>query len=325
LRCPWASRELSREPQAEPRTASCEPSREPRAQPRAASKATSREPLAASRAVRCEPASRAASCEPRAKPRAEPRAAPRAARCAASRKTSRSHTQIFMVGRGTGQAGRPARMPSSLARQGPSGLARPVPVWAGACPAGKPMLAVWGSFVATTNSNWGGPIPRRLFLDQESVPFSSRPKTVIFDTCLSHLVCFVYAILFILCVLSFTRSRANWFPINCHRSGSAQDSPYTPVFTGPGPLGTGPGLAVPQFLQVRDRCPGLASQRSRTARDSPYPSFHKSGAARDWPGTRRTPIFTGPGPLGTGPGLAVPQFLQVRDRLGLARDLPYPN
>ena len=132
---------------------------------------------------------------------------------------------------------------------------------------------------------------------------------MIFDTCLSHLVCFVYAILFILCVLSFTRSRANWFPINCHRSGSAQDSPYTPVFTGPGPLGTGPGLAVPQFLQVRDRCHGLASQRSRTARDSPYPSFYKSGAARDWPGTRRTPIFTSPRPLGTGPGPAIPELI----------------
>ena len=94
------------------------------------------------------------------------------------------------------------------------------------------------------------------------------------------------------------------------------------IVTGPGALRT---RHILQFLQVRDR--------SGLVRDSPYPNFYRSGtAATDWQvrgpgplGTRHTPVFTSPGPLGTGPGLAVPQFLQVRDRSGLARDSPYPN
>ena len=125
-----------------------------------------------------------------------------------------------------------------------------------------------------------------------------------------------------------------------------------------GPLGTSPGLPVPQFLPVRDSPrtgPGLpvphflqVRDRSGPARDSRHSNFYRSGTARDRPGTRAlpqflqvrdsrsTPIFIGTGPLGTGPGLPVPQFLQVRDRSGPARDsrylhltspglAPYPN
>ena len=122
-----------------------------------------------------------------------------------------------------------------------------------------------------------------------------------------------------------------------YRSGTARDSPF---FTTPGPLGTGLGLAVPHFLQVRDRSGLAVPQLSKVQDcDSLYPRFFRSGTARDWPGTRRTPVCTGPGllgtcrtpvfaglgPLGTNPGLAAPQFLQVRDRghrSGTARDWP---
>ena len=82
------------------------------------------------------------------------------------------------------------------------------------------------------------------------------------------------------------------------------------VFTGPGPLRTR------RFLQLWDHL-GLAW-------DSQYPTFYRSGIARDWLylsfhksgiAIRHTPVFSGPGLLGTGPGLAVPQFVQVRDCL----------
>ena len=85
-------------------------------------------------------------------------------------------------------------------------------------------------------------------------------------------------------------ARDSQYP-NFYRSGTARDLPRTgntPIATSPGPLGTRSGLAqdspYPNFY------------RSGTARDSPYPSFYRSGTAWDWPGTRRTPIFTGPGP-----------------------------
>ena len=125
--------------------------------------------------------------------------------------------------------------------------------------------------------------------------------------------------------------------------GLAQDwpgTPGTPLFTGPGPLRTSPGLPSLQFLQVRDRSGPARDSRATSILTSPglaqYPNFYRYGTARDWPGTPGTPIFTGPGPLGTSQGLPlppsyksgtrpIPQFLQLWDRSGLARDSSYPN
>ena len=125
--------------------------------------------------------------------------------------------------------------------------------------------------------------------------------------------------------------------------GLAQDwpgTPGTPLFTGPGPLRTSPGLPSLQFLQVRDRSGPARDSRATSILTSPglaqYPNFYRYGTARDWPGTPGTPIFTGPGPLGTSQGLPlppsyksgtrpIPQFLQLWDRSGLARDSRYPT